>query len=112
MWCLGKTPSRRESPGGVVEGEALDVVEWARVKLGFAADQSQARVLRSAGRRGILNCTRQWGKSTVTAAMAVHHAMTRAGSLSLVVSPSARQSGELLRKAGGFASKLGVRPKG
>jgi hypothetical protein len=59
-----------------------------------------------------LNCTRQWGKSTVTAAMAVHHAMERAGSLTLVVSPSARQSGELLRKAEGFAAKLGMRPKG
>jgi Terminase large subunit, T4likevirus-type, N-terminal len=94
------------------EGESLDGVEWVRVKLGFAADETQARVLRTSGQRGILNCTRQWGKSTVTAAMAVHHAMTRAGSLTLVVSPSARQSGELLRKAEGFAAKLGIRPKG
>ena len=113
MFWLQKVPSRRARPGGAeAEGEPLDVVEWARVKLGFTADESQARVLRSAGRRGILNCTRQWGKSTVTAAMAVHHAMARAGSLTLVVSPSARQSGELLRKAEGFAAQLGVRPKG
>src|SRR4051812_36878749 len=80
----------------------LDAVEWAKAHLGFEADAMQARVLRSPRRQLILNCTRQWGKSTVTAAKAVHQAATVAGSLTIVVSPSARQSGELLRKAEGF----------
>jgi hypothetical protein len=60
----------------------------------------------------VLNCSRQWGKSTITAAKAVHQAYTEAGSLTLVVSPSARQSGEFLRKAAGFVRKLKIRPKG
>jgi hypothetical protein len=69
-------------------------------------------VLSTASKRGLLNCTRQWGKSTVTAAKAVHQAWTEAGSLTLVVSPCARQSGEFVRKAAKFARRLGVRPKG
>jgi hypothetical protein len=64
------------------------------------------------GRRVLLNCTRQWGKSTVTAAKAVHRGWTVEGSLTLVVSPSARQTGEFLRKAAGFVAKLGLAPRG
>lgn len=63
-------------------------------------------------KRGVLNCTRQWGKSTITAAKAVHHAWTHIGSLTLVVSPSARQSGEFVRKAAEFARRLGVIARG
>jgi len=87
-------------------------VKWVREALGFAPDAVQARVLDTSARRGILNCTRQWGKSTVTAAKAVHEACQYEGSLTIVVSPSARQSGELVRKAAGFASRLGITPKG
>jgi len=83
-----------------------------RDKLGFVADGKQAAVLRNRSGRGILNCTRQWGKSTTAAAKAVHQAYTVPGSLTLVVSPSARQSGELVRKAEGFVQRLGVRAKG
>jgi hypothetical protein len=60
----------------------------------------------------MLNCTRQWGKSTIAAAKAVHQAWSQEGSLTLVVSPSARQSGEFVRKAAGFARRLGVERKG
>ena len=83
-----------------------------REKLGFQPDGAQERVLATSSKRGLLNCTRQWGKSTLTAAMAVHHAYTRRESLTLVMSPCARQSGELVRKAAGFARRLGIRPKG
>lgn len=48
----------------------------------------------------------------MTAAKAIHQAYHFAESLTLVVSPSARQSGEFLRKAAGFARQLGIRPKG
>jgi hypothetical protein len=89
-----------------------DAAEWARTELGFAADEAQAEVLRSTKKRGLLNCTRQWGKSTVTAAKAIHQAVHFPESLTVVVSPSARQSGEFLRKATGFARKLGIKPKG
>ena len=71
MYKLGGERTRRaERPKGPV----LDAAEWVREKLGFAPDAAQARVLASEAKRGLLNCTRQWGKSTVTAAKAVHQA--------------------------------------
>src|SRR5260370_12143445 len=87
--------------------EPVDAVAFARDKLGFTPDEKQELVLRG-GRRGIVNCTRQWGKSTVTAAKAVHRAYTRPGSLTLAITPSARQSGEFLRKAEQFVHRLGM----
>jgi hypothetical protein len=86
--------------------------DWVREKLGFRADVLQARVLNTRARHGILNCTRQWGKSTVTAAMAVHQAWSEKGSLTIVVNPTARQSGEFVRKAAEFARRLKIKPKG
>jgi hypothetical protein len=87
-------------------------VEWIRRELGFDPDGTQVRVLNSASRRVLLNCTRQWGKSTVTAAKTLHQACTVEGSLTLVVSPSARQSGEFLRKAEEFARRMKIKPRG
>lgn len=102
----GPVRKRRQAPG------AQDEAEFARRRLGFEPDERQSEVLRSERRRGILNCSRQWGKSTVAAAKAVQRAYTRAGSLVLVASPSERQSGEFLRKAAGMTRKLGIVPKG
>jgi hypothetical protein len=80
--------------------------------LGFEPDARQAEPLRRDAQRLMLNCTRQWGKSTITAAKAVARAQERAGSLTLVVSPSARQSGEFLRKAAAFVRRMDIRPRG
>src|ERR1700752_554492 len=87
-----------EAPRTEKQTAGMDAVAFARTKLGFDADEKQELILRG-GRRGIVNCTRQWGKSTVTAAKAVHRAHSVPGSLTLVVTPCARQSGEFLRKA-------------
>jgi hypothetical protein len=89
-----------------------DAAEFARLRLGFEPDEKQAGVLRSEAKRGILNCSRQWGKSTVAAAKAVHRAWTRAGCLVLVASPGERQSAEFVRKAGQMARRLGIEPRG
>ncbi len=95
------------------DGEAkLGLAEWVRTKLGFTPDPVQARLLDSSSKRVILNCTRQWGKSTVSAAKAVHLAATQKDSLILVVSPCERQSGEFLRKAAGFMRRLGMKVRG
>ena len=109
--------SRRElglviEPGRDNDGGHSDAAEWVREELGFEPDAAQEQVLASGSHRGILNCTRQWGKSTIAAAKAVHQAYIESESLTLVVSPSARQSGEFLRKAEGFVRRLGIRPKG
>jgi len=88
-----------------------DIADFARARLDFQPDEKQLAVLRGS-RRGIVNCTRQWGESTVTAAKAVHRAHTQPGSLTLALSPSARQSGEFLRKAEHFVRRLGIKPRG
>ncbi|MDE3194900.1 MAG: terminase family protein [Acidobacteriota bacterium] len=103
--CL---PANR--PGGKTDDS--DALTFARARLKFEPDERQAEVLKSEAKRGILMCTRQWGKSTIAAAKAVHRAYTRPGSLVLVASPSDRQSGELVRKAGAMVRRLGIEAKG
>jgi hypothetical protein len=95
------------------------VVEFARSRLGFWPDQRQEELLQSAGGSGsaalgarrIVNCTRQWGKSTVAAVMAVHRAYFRAKSLVVVACPTEKQSAELVWKARDFMTKLGLRQR-
>jgi len=89
-----------------------DAVAFARKWLGFEPDDRQAEVLLSESKRGILNCTGQWGKSTVAAAKAVHRAFTRPKCLVIVASPSHRQSAEFVRKAAGMVQMLGITPRG
>ena len=77
---------------------ALDPARVA-VEMGLDPDPWQARFLRTPGRRILLNCTRQSGKSTVTALLAAHTALYDPGALVLLLSPTQRQSHELFRKA-------------
>ncbi|MFN7932970.1 MAG: hypothetical protein U0R19_06560 [Bryobacteraceae bacterium] len=93
-------------------GRFLDPVRFAIEKLGFQPDPKQTEILYRNPSRCILNCTRQWGKSTITALKAVHHAWHTPGSLTLVVSPCARQSAEFLTKAKEFVHLLGMKPVG
>jgi hypothetical protein len=55
-------------------------------------------VLRSTAPQLALNCSRQAGKSTVSSTLATHTALYRPGSLTLLLSPSERQSKELFKK--------------
>jgi hypothetical protein len=91
--------------------EIVDAVTFARQMLGFIPDNKQELVLLG-GRRGIVNCSRQWGKSTVMAAKAVHRAYSEPMSLILALGPSLRQSGEFVRKAEEFVRRLGLRERG
>lgn len=74
---------------------------------GFTPDPWQLRLLRSTSRRLLVNCSRQSGKSTSTAALALHGALFADKSLILLVSPSQRQSGELFRKVVDFYEEIG-----
>ena len=56
--------------------------------------------------RVLLNCSRQTGKSTTTALLALHTALYKPGTLALLLSPSLRQSGELFRKVTSFYHRL------
>jgi len=105
----GKMPGSQKASKGI--NYITDPVVFSREMLGFSPDEQQGMVLRG-GRRGIVNCTRQWGKSTVTAAKAVHRAYSVAGSLTLVLTPCARQSGEFLRKAEEFVRRMKLKPRG
>jgi hypothetical protein len=94
------------------EADARTPCEFARARLEFEPDERQAEVLGARKRRLLLNCSRQWGKSTVTAVRAVFEAETRPGSLTLVAAPTARQSAELVRKVAALVKKLGRRTRG
>jgi hypothetical protein len=87
-------------------------VTFARERLGFTPDPKQADILAGSNRRLLVNCSRQWGKSTVTAAKALHVALSRPESLVLIASPTLRQSGEFVRKVKSFMFRLGIRPRG
>ena len=89
---------------------ALDPVAFAVERLDFTPDDWQAKVLRSSGRNILLNCSRQAGKSTTTAIIALHEAYFRPDSVILLISPSLRQSRELFAKVCGFMRKLEPRP--
>ena len=84
----------------------LDAVGFARRRLGFEPDELQAQVLHSRSKRLLLNCSRQWGKSSVCAIAALYRAWFRPGSLVVVTGPSGRQSGEFVDKVREFASRL------
>ena len=89
----------------------LDPVDFA-LRLGFTPDPIQQDLLRCLGRRVLLNCSRQWGKSTITAIRALWHAVTHPAAMTVIVAPSARQSGELLMKIEPYVSALGWQPRG
>jgi hypothetical protein len=85
---------------------SLDPVLFAKEALQFDADEWQKALLRTTAPQVILNCSRQSGKSTCTAVLAVHRAMFSPESLILLISPSLRQSKELFAKVVGFLKSL------
>lgn len=91
------------------EAEMPEVSGWARVALGFDADERQAEVLDSGARWVLLCCTRQWGKSTVTAVRVVHHALFHAGAVVVMAGPGERQACLLMEKVAGFLRMVGMR---
>ncbi|MBO1361421.1 terminase family protein [Acetobacter sacchari] len=85
---------------------AIDPVRFATNVLGVQPDRWQAQFLRSADKRVLLNCSRQSGKSTITAALAAHTALYRPRSLVLMIARAQRQSVELLGKSRDFLGRV------
>ena len=112
----GVDPARSVSTRGSAESspakrgrlQTLDPHQFAKSLLQFHPEPQQVRVLEAKTSRGILCCNRQFGKSTTVAALAVHRAYYSPGSLLIVISPTLRQSHELLRKIAAFLSTLGI----
>ena len=69
---------------------------------GMEPDEWQRQALRRQQKRTLLLVTRQGGKSTINAAKALHKAYSQPGSLTLLLSPSLRQSQELFAKVAGL----------
>jgi hypothetical protein len=85
----------RADPAGVMVAGEMDPDPW------------QADVLRANADRTLLLCSRQAGKSLVSAALAVRTALLEANAPVLLLSPSQRQSGELFRKVLDLYGALG-----
>lgn len=90
---------------------ALDPACFAREALDFFPDPWQEQALRWSGKRLLLNCSRQSGKSTTAAILGLHRAVFYPGSLVLLVSPSLRQSSELFRKVTDHLNRLDLPPR-
>jgi hypothetical protein len=87
-----------EVPGGRVEPPRVpDPLEFAG-RAGLEPDDWQAELLSGDHRQIMLLCARQTGKSSVSAILALHQALSEPGALVLLLSPSLRQSQELFRK--------------
>ena len=84
-----------------------DRVEFAARQLGIEPDDWQADFLTSGATRVLMNCSRQSGKSTVAAIRALHEALAKPSSLTLILAPSERQAQELFAKVAGFYRQLG-----
>ncbi len=67
-------------------------------RAGLPPDPWQARLLTSRAKRILINCSRQSGKSSTCAVLAVHTAIYEPGSLTLLLAPTWRQAGELFKK--------------
>lgn len=93
---------------------ALDRVAFAKAVGIEEPDDWQTKLLRSDSSRTLLNCSRQSGKSTISAIVALHRALYHPGSLVLCLAPALRQSQELFGKVSGFYRDLGrpVPPQG
>jgi hypothetical protein len=79
--------------------------------LGLELDDWQREVISSTGKRDLLNCSRQAGKSTTAAVLGLHEALYKPGSLTILVSPSQRQSSELFRKVTELRELLPTQPE-
>jgi len=89
---------------------AIDPALWARETFGIELDPWQIEALGSREKRILFNCSRQSGKSTISALKALHRALFHPGALVLLISPSLRQSSELFRKVLGALNKMPQRP--
>lgn len=99
-----------------VSRSALSVTTVSRIDLarrtGFEPLGWQVEALTSTAPRMLFNCTRQGGKSTVSAILALHNALYSPGSATLIIAEGERQSKNLLKtiRARYSMLRIGERP--
>jgi hypothetical protein len=89
----------------IARGSYLTRVELAQA-CGIIPDDDQRDLLESEDQQIIMNCCRQFGKSTISAILSLHQTCFVEDSLTLVLAPSSRQSGETYRKVREFYAGL------
>ena len=85
---------------------APTILDLARQLLPFPLDQTQTDLLTTTSPYVLLNCHRQWGKTTLTALRALHQAISRPQQQIVVISPTLRQSRLLTHRCRDFARLL------
>ena len=98
MSILARDLTRMLEPANVMRDAGMEPDAWQEV------------VLNSDARRMLLLCSRQSGKSTTCASLAVHQALYDPG-LVLLIAPAQRQSSELFRKVREVYSALDDVPR-
>lgn len=78
--------------------EVPSKLAFARDYLGLELDPWQKNVIGSEALRQILNCSRQAGKSTTASVLALYECLYVPNSLTILISPTLRQSSELFKK--------------
>ena len=101
-------PAGGPSPWPPKPGEGGSVSEWTRRFLRIQPDPVQTQLLDLPAHRLLLNCTRQWGKTTICAAKALHFALNSPKSCTLVAAPTARQSTLFLNKIRDYLRLLAI----
>ncbi len=88
-----------------------NIIDFAIDELSFHPDNTQKQILESQSDRIILNCTRQFGKSSISSIKALYKALYNPNQLILLISPSLRQSSELFKKVTSFFNSLKHKPR-
>jgi hypothetical protein len=89
-----------------------DALTFVRTQLGIEPDPKQAWILTGRHERLLINCTRQWGKSTITAAAVLHRLLTEPGKTVIVLCPVLRQSSIFVGIVKSFVRRLGIKVRG
>lgn len=89
------------SKAGQAEGAVTDAVTLME-RAGLSPDPWQRALLTSEWDRALLNCCRQSGKTTASAALALETALEGADRLVLILAPARRQSKEFLHSTRGL----------
>ncbi|MBI2687344.1 MAG: hypothetical protein HYX27_13610 [Acidobacteria bacterium] len=104
----GAAPSCPDAAENTAPAKLPKPSVWAEERFNFKPAKIQKQVLDAKTKRLILCCNRQWGKSTVIAIRALHHALEHPGCSIIVVSHTENQGGQLVKKVLSFASLLGL----